>query len=93
MAKFQKGKSGNPSGRPKSNLGKLLSEYLQRVEGGKRLEQKIVEKVCELAKKGDKDIIKFIWERLEGKVKEQVNIDSDGPVTFTLKMGNESGTP
>lgn len=90
MARFQKGQSGNEGGRPKSSLSKLLSEYLQTKDGKKTREQMLVEKLVGLALNGDFQAIRFIWERLEGKVQENVALSHDGLTTFTLNMGDKA---
>ncbi|MFA6318388.1 MAG: DUF5681 domain-containing protein [Elusimicrobiota bacterium] len=90
-ARFEKGKSGNPGGRPKSNLSALLSRLVQRDENGKRTELEIVKKVCKLALAGDMKAIEFIWERLEGKVTSPITLNEDAPVRFTLDLGVGKG--
>ncbi len=74
MAKFQPGQSGNPGGRPQSHLNKLLSRYLRAKDGDKTREQKLVEKICELALAGDMRAAVLIWDRMEGKVREEVDL-------------------
>lgn len=67
---FKKGESGNPGGRHKSNLSKMLSDYLMLRDPAskKRHDQVIAERVTAMAESGDLEAIQFIWERLEGKV-------------------------
>jgi hypothetical protein len=43
----------------------------------------IVEEVVRMAEEGDKEMIKFIWDRIEGKVKDNVAIEHSGQVTNT----------
>lgn len=81
MAQFQKGRSGNPGGRPPSSLNKLLSEHLHAKDGSKTREQQLVEQVCALALQGDMDAIKFVWERLEGKVRDSIELET-GPLSI-----------
>lgn len=89
---FKPGQSGNPSGRPKSTLSKTLALALGKrakdFEGSN--EEAIVEKVVELAKAGDRAMIEFIWDRLEGKVAQPMELGgNDGtPIKFTLALGD-----
>ena len=66
---FKKGQSGNPSGRPKSDLTKLLSQFVQKTpDGGKEpWKHLIIKRIIALAVQGDMEAVKFIWDRLEGK--------------------------
>ena len=84
MAKFEKGKSGNPGGRPPSKLNKLLSRYLRVRDGDKTREQKLVEQIYELALAGDMRAVALIWDRMEGKVKEPT--DLSGKVTTVMDL-------
>ena len=76
LRSFPKGIGGNPGGRPKSNLNKLLSQFvMKKPEGGKEAWQAlIVKRVVALAVQGDMEAVKFIWDRLEGKTALSVAI-------------------
>lgn len=86
---FQKGVSGNPSGRVKSNLSKALSGYLQQEDPvtKKKHEQLIAERVVALAEGGDLDAIEFIFDRLEGKVATSVEGLPSGTTLRELVIG------
>lgn len=86
---FVKGKSGNPGGRPKSQLTKILAEYMEQVDlvSKKKHEQLIVEKVVRLAEEGDMDAINFVFDRLEGKVAQNVEGLPSGTTLRELVLG------
>lgn len=70
---FKPGQSGNPSGRPKSNLNHLLSEYSFKKDRrtDKTYGELLVKKIFALALiHDDMDAIKYIWDRLEGVMKQ-----------------------
>lgn len=86
---FKKGQSGNPSGRPKSNLLKLLREELLKkrpnVIGpdgkvsvdykGKTNEELVIQKMLKLAIEGEHlETLKYIFDRMEGKMKDTVEM-------------------
>lgn len=69
---FERGKSGNPAGRPKSAL---LSDVLRgRLAKSNDLE-KIVSSLISKAKKGDLEAIKIVFDRIEGKPKQFIEAD------------------
>ena len=76
---FKPGQSGNPGGRPKSNLARLLAQYLDGTDKGERVkrEQKLVEKLYKLAVSGDRGAIEYIFDRLEGKITQDLNVSGD----------------
>lgn len=69
---FKPGQSGNPKGRPKS--AKLIKDTLKLVlfepdkKTGKRKIDLVAEAVVDCAKQGDMRAIKFIADRLDGKI-------------------------
>ncbi len=65
------GQSGNPSGRPKKGLSltDALRKQLSRNDpSGKRNVDAIAEKIIELCRAGDKEMISLVWDRLDGRV-------------------------
>jgi hypothetical protein len=88
---WKAGQSGNPGGRPKSNLSKLLAEYGQGKDPGDRItrEKKLVAKVWKLALDGDESCRDLIFDRLAPKPPQEVDLASGGlPVAFTLSLGD-----
>jgi hypothetical protein len=92
---FKPGQSGNPSGRPKTNLNSILSAELQKkFEGNKKLtnEAMIVKTLLKLAIEDENlEALKYVYDRMEGRMKDNVEIGAvDGmPVNFTLKLGDK----
>lgn len=98
MAKFQPGQSGNPGGRPVSHLNKLLSQYLCAKDGKKTREQKLVEKIYELAQAGDMRAAALIWDRMEGRGCDLLDSSNEiVPINFVrydpAKHGKPGDTP
>jgi hypothetical protein len=80
---FVKGKSGNPGGRPKGqiNLTGVLSEYLKEDDPKYKRQRALVvaEKLYEAAvKRHDVQAMKYIFDRIDGKVKDQIEADLGG---------------
>lgn len=85
------GQSGNPKGRPKR--GQAMADALRAVLRGKGSDGRpnrraIAEKLISMARDGDMDAIKLIFERIDGKVAESVHLG--GVVEFTLMLGDGS---
>jgi len=83
MAKFQKGQSGNPKGRPKK--GSAFSDILnykldQKTADGKLRREIVSEKIIELAEAGDVAAIRYLMDRTDGKPTETVNANLTGNV-------------
>ncbi len=71
----------NPAGKPKGtkHLSTLLIETLLEGSGrGPRTNQEIiVNKVIDMAKKGDMRAIALVWDRIEGKAPQSIKHTSD----------------
>jgi len=77
---FSKGVSGNPNGRPlkEFSITEGIREFLAEDDPDKRKARKdiIVEKVVSMALRGDKEMIKYVIDRLEGTPKgESTNLN------------------
>lgn len=87
MAKFKKGVSGNPKGRPKGStsiaglIKKIGAEDISAKSDYDKLEF-IMRKVFDFAVQGESWAVHFIADRLEGKPRQVVGIQdvSDEPI-------------
>jgi hypothetical protein len=70
--RFQKGVSGNPSGKTKSAL--LTDAVRRKLQNTSDLD-KIASSLISKAKKGDLEAVKIIFDRLEGKPKQFIEAD------------------
>jgi hypothetical protein len=76
---FNKGKSGNPSGKPKGSRNKTTLAIQELLDGEA---EAITRKVIELAKEGDSAAIRLVMERI-------LPARKDNPVTFTIPEINK----
>lgn len=90
---FQKGQSGNPKGRPKkgSAMADALRTVLNKSEDGKQNKRAVAEKLVELARDGNIEAIKTIFDRTDGKV-PQTNVlegNEDAPIPIRYIKVND----
>lgn len=71
--RFIKGQSGNPGGRPHVSITKVIQDKL---EEGETL-QDLCDRIMKMALGGNEQMIKYIWERMDGKLKETVDLNAD----------------
>ena len=71
---FKKGQSGNPKGRPKKEnaISDILNRLLDTPKDDKTQREILLERVLQMALKGDRWAINFIADRTEGKALERV---------------------
>ena len=80
--RFQKGRSGNPKGRPpnKSCLTALLREELDKAspedKEGKSYAELIVQSMIRLAIEGNSTALKEIWDRIDGKTTTPMSVET-----------------
>jgi len=79
---FEKGKSGNPAGRPKK--GMALTEILkEKIDAGT-----LADKLIKMAESGDFQAIKYIYDRVDGTAVQTVNqtiIEHSNPILSALR--------
>src|SRR5262249_2297212 len=81
--RFVKGQSGNPKGRPPKHecLTSLLKEELEKVSSadkdGRTWKELIVLATLKLAMKGNAAALREVWDRVDGKVRQDIGVDVD----------------
>jgi Family of unknown function (DUF5681) len=87
---FKPGQSGNPAGRPKTSLTADLRKVLGTVvpddPQGRTYNELIAHQICERAAKGDVRATTLVWERLEGKATQPIEVNSDAKREWWLDM-------
>lgn len=90
---WKPGQSGNPAGRPKSDLciTSLVKELLEQDAGqGKTNAQLVAEAIVKLAKtpdaRGYVPTVKELLDRIEGKVADKHILGGDIPVSIVYKL-------
>jgi len=98
---FQKGQSGNPSGRPKGSLNftsaikRQLGKEIEFIEKstGNKVKKKMIdilaEKLVEKARVGDMRAMEYVGNRVDGKPKE--TLDLEGNITGRVVLLPERG--
>jgi ribosomal protein L17 len=92
---YKKGQSGNPRGRPKK--GETMTDLLrEKVEIPKTAaakltrKEKIIEKLITLAEAGDLSALKYLFDRLDGRPKESIEL-TDSEIDTRLREIMNSG--
>jgi hypothetical protein len=87
---FEKGKSGNPSGRPKDSFGPVLRDMLDTLGEGSQYTERalIAQKLIDLAKSGEIQAIRYIMDRIDGTPtsKQEVTGKDGGPLYSEAKV-------
>jgi len=73
---FKKGQSGNPGGRPAGTVS-LLTELRRQLSLGATAED-VVRDTIEQARNGNGVALKLVWDRIEGPVKESLDVTTGG---------------
>lgn len=89
--KFEPGnQAAKGHGRPtkeEGSLTDLLRIKLDTKDPKKRREYKelIIDKITELALRGDKDMLKYLFNRIEGMPHQSTSVDADMNVNITIE--------
>lgn len=77
---FEKGKSGNPGGRPKgpSLKAEIIRQLAKKGDDGRRNVDAIAAALIEQARDGKIEAIREILDRVDGKVPQQQQVTGDG---------------
>jgi len=90
MGRWQKGESGNPSGRPKSDISltKELRKQLGEVDPGtgKLNVEVIVAAMVRRGKRGEPNALQMIADRIDGKVAQQLNVEANMNVSREQRL-------
>lgn len=94
MALFRPGESGNPGGRPKKaySITAMLREAGEAVvdpETGLTRAQALAATLWGMAEGGDRDIAKYIVDRMDGKPKERVEHSESKVLRVRLDDGSD----
>ena len=89
---FEPGSSGNPSGRPKGSLTKLMREFMYEIDdsGFSRMQQLCII-LWDSALKGDLQAIKMIMDRVDGTPRQTIETNvREFDTIKIMEIGDES---
>ena len=91
---FEPGSSGNPSGRPKGSLTKLMREFMYEIDdsGFSRMQQLCII-LWDSALKGDLQAIKMIMDRVDGTPRQTIETNVHQFDTIKLMEIGEEPEP
>ena len=95
LKSWKKGQSGNPKGRPRKEdcLTSLLKEEIEEIcpkDKEKRTwKELIVLATMQLAMKGNATALKEIWERMDGKVRDKLELTGGAELVQRLIEGRK----
>ena len=91
---FEPGSSGNPSGRPKGSLTKLMREFMYEVDdSGFTRVQHICLILWNAALKGDLQAIKLIMDRVDGTPVQHVSTRTSSDTIKVLEISEDEPGP
>lgn len=85
--RWKKGQSGNPKGRPKgSGLTDAVRKVLNQEHNGRPVVEVLAEIVVKHALAGKYTFAKEIWDRIDGRVQDRVEVESRGEQRVVLTI-------
>lgn len=93
---FEKGKSGNPSGRPKKipAIDELLADILSEEKDGLSAARQVIIALVKKAKSGDVRAAEVLFDRAYGKVKQPIENSGNQDLTIRIvRSHNKSPQP
>jgi len=90
---FEKGRSGNPRGRPRKNesLTDLLREKIETPAKEKiTRKEKIVEKLIAMAEGGDLAALRYVFDRCDGRPMQTLEINNDAVDRRLMEILNDN---
>jgi len=90
---WQPGQTGNPNGRPpkvKCLTDLLRKRLAKKGANGKTNLEIITNKVLELALNGERWAVELIYDRIEGKPRQALELSGDARLAFTLDLGEKN---
>jgi hypothetical protein len=77
--RWKPGQSGNPNGRPPK--GQSLTEILKEKVNPEDVAEKLIQLAIE---KEDMTALKYIYDRIDGRPKESVDLNQKGEMVYTV---------
>lgn len=95
---WEKGESGNPSGRPKKEysvtaLVRAKGEAVVDPVTGQTRADRLAEQLWGMAEGGDKQAVQYIIDRLDGKPKERIEQEGETVVKIVFDNNNPDPPP
>lgn len=93
---FQKGQVANPAGRPRKNeemKAALRRALAQFNPDGTRNKDKVAASLVEQAVKGNVEAAKMIFDRMDGKVKDESAVEHGGTIEVEVTFNRHPRSP
>lgn len=91
---FEPGRSGNPKGRPPK--GKAMADALRTVlnksKDGKQNKRAVAEKLVEMARDGNVEAMKIVFDRIDGKPVQTNVLEGNNEAPIPIRYIKVAGT-